>query len=184
MDVSDTLRHIKQQFFALRNGVVADALRKSGDPHPIIFGLNLPQIKEIAAAVERSDELAEALWNDAKVRESQLLAPFIWNVDNLSFDMATAIIAQVANCETADVLCQRLLRHFSGAEALSLHLINNNDVPLTRYIGLRLALNLLMRREYRDIASLELAIGNLEAASLPPASMLVIRQIRDELSDY
>lgn len=184
MFIPEKIRQIKQQFFALRNGIIADTLRKAGDPHPIIFGLILPQIKEIAAGVERSDELAEALWSDAKVRESQLLAPFIWNVDNLSFDKAIAIIAQVQNCEIADVLCQRLLRHFSEAETLSLHLIKSSELPLTRYTGLRLALNLLILRGYHDIASLELAMGNLDAASLPPASMQVIRQIREELADY
>ena len=184
MFIPEKIRQVKQQFFALRNGVIADTLRKAGDPHPIIFGLILPQIKEIAAGVERSDELANALWNDTNVRESQLIAPFLWDTGAISSDKVAAIIAQVQNCEIADVLCQRMLRHFPEAETLSLHLIKSSELPLTRYTGLRLALNLLILRGYHDIASLELAMGNLDAATLPPASTQVIRQIREELANY
>ena len=42
------LQQIKSRFMAMRNGIVADALRKGGMPHKVIFGLNVPQLSEIA----------------------------------------------------------------------------------------------------------------------------------------
>ena len=42
------LKDIKQQFFTYRNGMLADRLREAGDCHKVIFGLNLPQIVDIA----------------------------------------------------------------------------------------------------------------------------------------
>ena len=40
---------IKRRFFAMRNGIIADTLRKAGLDYRMIFGLNLPQITDIAA---------------------------------------------------------------------------------------------------------------------------------------
>ena len=55
------LQNIKRRFFALRNGVIADTLRRAGSPFKIIFGLNLPQLAEIAAELgysESQDDIA------------------------------------------------------------------------------------------------------------------------------
>ena len=47
-----TQEHVVQQtrkeFYALRNGLIADTLRKGGLEQKYIFGLQLPQIKGIA----------------------------------------------------------------------------------------------------------------------------------------
>ena len=37
-------QEIKRRFFAMRNGIVADTIRKAGLQDKMIFGLNLPQI--------------------------------------------------------------------------------------------------------------------------------------------
>ncbi len=56
------MQTIKRRFFAMRNGIIADVLRRGGSPFRIIFGLNLPQIVEIAAENEASADLARRLW--------------------------------------------------------------------------------------------------------------------------
>lgn len=56
------LQHVKRRFFAMRNGVIADTYRRAGSPFRIIFGLNLPQITEIAAEFAPDSELAAELW--------------------------------------------------------------------------------------------------------------------------
>ena len=48
----ETIRQIKSDFFALRNGVIADKLRSAGCPYKIIFGLTVPQIESVAAKHE------------------------------------------------------------------------------------------------------------------------------------
>ena len=69
---------VKRRFFAMRNGAVADNMRKLGANYRIIFGLNLPQIVEIANETPHDEVLAEALWQIKSTRESQLLAPMIY----------------------------------------------------------------------------------------------------------
>ncbi len=69
---------IKRRFFAMRNGIIADTLRKAGLEYKIIFGLNLPQITEIAAEQPHEADLAEELWADRRTRESLMLAPMLY----------------------------------------------------------------------------------------------------------
>ena len=75
--INDSIKQIKHNFMAYRNGIVSDTLRKAGMPYNIIFGLQLPQIAAIAREYGASDELADSLWKDSGVRESRLLACYL-----------------------------------------------------------------------------------------------------------
>ncbi len=131
------LREVKQQFFALRNGLLADTLRKQASlPHRVIFGLNIIQLREIAERAGKDLALAEALWADRDCRESRLLAPMILPEPNAQW------LTEVQTPEEADILCHRSLRNHPRALDFALEAIGSS-VPLTRYSGLRLLLNLL-----------------------------------------
>lgn len=134
------LSEIKRQFFAYRNGLLADALRKQTfDSHRMIFGLNLPQLVQIAAETGQDEVLADSLWADADCRESRLLAPMICPRSALRLHW----LKQVSTVEEADVLCHRLLRHQAGASEFAVTLAESTEEPLLRYAALRLLLNLM-----------------------------------------
>lgn len=138
----NAMQTVKRRFFAMRNGVVADALRRGGSPFRIIFGLNLPQLVEIAAETPHDRDLAERLWSNSTTRESMLIAPML--VDPAGFGMEDAVrwIASVKSHESADVLCHRLLRKLPCAVDLAMTLRRSEDL-MQRYIGLRLMFNLV-----------------------------------------
>ena len=48
MGIDNDNKNLRQRLFAFRNGPVAEQLRKSGDPHDIIFGCLLPDMAQIA----------------------------------------------------------------------------------------------------------------------------------------
>lgn len=104
------LQPIKKDFFVFRNGIVADTLRKAGMPHKVIFGLQIPQIAAIAKALTPSSELAEALWNDSEVRESRILATYLFPVDEMSLEKAIWLLGSVRTQEESDMLAFRLLK--------------------------------------------------------------------------
>ena len=109
--MNEIIKTIKQQFFTYRNGMLADTLRKAGDPHKMIFGLNLPQIMQIAAETGKNKALATALWTDEHgCRESRLLAPMLMPSQEFTIDEAMEWCSSVECVEVADVLCHRLLR--------------------------------------------------------------------------
>jgi len=116
------LRQIKLDFFAFRNGIIADALRKAGDPHTVILGCQLVDIVAIAQNIGDDDsnqELARALWADEKSRESRLLAPMVYPSRLMPMKEATEWLLGVISQEEADVLCHRLLQHLPDARRLT-----------------------------------------------------------------
>jgi hypothetical protein len=169
-----TLKEIKQQFFALRNGALADAMRKQcGDTHRMIFGLNLPQLKAIAEQTgERSEALARELWADAACRESRLLAPMICPVDAAPAEWLT----EIDTVEEADVVCHRLLRHHPQAVELAEAQLTV-EAPLLRYAALRLLLNVVTSANAARIAE--------QAKSVADCSLTdgVCRQLLDECNE-
>lgn len=126
----------------MRNGVIADALRKGGVDTPIIFGLNLPQIVEIAAGQDARPQLAEQLWADVRTRESRLLAPMVYPVEMMNEEDAERWLLTAGNVETADILCHRLLRRHPQAAGIAVKHAGDEE-PMVRYTSLRLMLNLL-----------------------------------------
>ena len=119
-----TIQEIKKQFFALRNGMLADTLRKAGMPYGIIFGMNVPQLGQLARDITADPDsdlgqLAGQLWADRNVRESRLLACWLFPVEAVTPEAALAMMADVQTREEADILAFRLLRRLPFAERLA-----------------------------------------------------------------
>ena len=136
------MQKIKRNLFAMRNGIVADTLRKAGSPFPIIFGVNLPQLDEIAAATGKSEQLACELFNDCRCRESMLIAPMLMPIENMSQEMALEWLAKSKTAEVTDVLCHKLLRKLPDASVIVKKALGA-DTDMVRYGGIRLLWNLL-----------------------------------------
>ena len=145
------MQTVKRRFFAMRNGVIADVLRKGGSPFRIIFGLNLPQIADIAAEVGTDDALGEALWANSTTRESMLLAPMLMNRETFTCEHAREWIAGIPAAEVADILCHRLLRFEPYAPALAEELAAS-EAEMDRYVAVRLMFNLVSKFPERALA--------------------------------
>ncbi len=136
-------QNIKQEFFAYRNGIVAEQLRTAGDPHTMIMGCQLADVIAITSRYEKNATLAQALWDDKSHRECRMAATMLYPIEDFSFETAIAWCHSVESVEIADVLCHRLLRHLDYAPKLWEQL-RNSKLPMERYTAWRLALNLLM----------------------------------------
>lgn len=118
---------------AFRNGIIADTLRKAGYPYNVIFGLNLPQLSQIAKSFYANHELAAALWQDKNVRESRLLATYLFPTD-ITEDEAKQLIDDLQTNEEADMLAFRLLKKLPYANDLvALYSLNPN--PIQRHLS-------------------------------------------------
>lgn len=137
MEIKEKIREAKRRFMAMRNGIVADALRSSGLPYRIIFGLNLPQLAEIADETGPDRELAEALWANVTTRESLMLAPLIFPPDDISPETAASMLESSPSVEVTDILVHSLLRKQPFAHVLILNYASHpND--MLRYGAMRL----------------------------------------------
>ena len=157
-------RFVRKQFFAYRNGMLAESMRNAGNVHSMIFGLNLHQIVEIAAGVTQDAALAESLWSDTKCREARLFAPMV---------MPREALAE----NDADVLCHRLLRYEPYAQDLVETYRTSGD-GLKRYLAYRLMLNLLSMGRYTTEEQAE-SLAKAEMADAAPALKSVLLSIID-----
>lgn len=133
---------LRRRLYEMKNGIVADTLRVGGCPYRMIWGLNLPQLAEIASSVGPSATLAEEMWNDSTLREAHLLGPLLYPADNLDISTARRWLQGIRWPEDADILCFKLLRKTPFARELAGELAGS-DEPLSRYIALRLYFNIV-----------------------------------------
>lgn len=182
--MKSTVRDIKRQFFAMRNGIIADRMRSLGAPYKIIFGLNLPQVAEIAARFEPSEELASFLWNNNTTRESLLIAPMLFPRSELTADKARAMIETAPTTEAVDILCHRLLRHLPDAIPFAVSLAGSSR-EMTRYAALRLLINLFpaSAEAVGDVARRELAEGGSTLTAAPARMILDEIEFLNESDD-
>lgn len=169
------MQSVKRQFFAYRNGIIADTMRKAGSPFKIIFGLNIPQIKQIASKIGKNKALAAKLWNNNTTRESMLLAPMIYPADEL--DIAEAFELSAATCtpEIADGLCHNLLKKTAFVENI-IEELKDSERDMDRYIALRLSWTLLPER----IDFVE-SLAKAESTRDSRLTRGTVRQILDEI---
>lgn len=153
------MQTVKRRMYAMRNGVIADTLRKAGSPFRVIFGLNLPQLVEIAAGIGKDRDMAVSLWSNSTTRESMLIAPMLMPMEEFSEAEALKWCGQVPACEVADILCHRLLRHTPYALELVRKLIADG-LPMMHYTGVRLMCNIASRypEEARRVGEAELML--------------------------
>ena len=121
------MKKIKHLFFTYRNGAVADTLRRYGLPHKVIFGLEIPRISEIARGLKPSEELATELWNDSEVRESRLLATYLFPIESMTRERALELASDCRTQEEADMLAFRLLKCLPFAAELLQQLENESE---------------------------------------------------------
>ncbi len=172
----ETVRQIKSDFFALRNGVIADRLRDAGYPYKIIFGLEIPQMEQIAAKQIKSAELAETLWQNVTTRESQLLATMVYPQEEFTIEKAQQWLSEADTVELTDQLCFRLIRDIAEAESLAFSLLADEK---TAYAGMRLIMNLLVLRKLKDVDVVKQMAEKLSDGT--DALSRVSRQVVDEI---
>ncbi|MBQ9555836.1 MAG: DNA alkylation repair protein [Muribaculaceae bacterium] len=179
-------REIRKEFFAFRNGIVADKLRKAGDPHPMIMGCLLSDLVGIAQRTRESigDEvnlaaIATELWSDTNSRECRLAAPMLYPPHLMTRSLALDWCNGIETIEVADNLCHKLLRHVHECVEISSTLIAS-DNQMEKYTGYRLLMNLLMLGKIQRTESLIATVGSdADNASSPLASLL--QDIMEEL---
>ena len=110
----ETVREIKGKLRLFMNGVLSQSLREKGLKYRLIFGVELPRLREIAAGYEQNHELAQALWKE-DIRECKILAAYLQPAESFDAELADFWMESVHNTELADYLCMALLRRLPYA---------------------------------------------------------------------
>lgn len=144
MDYNEQIRLIRKSFFAYRNGIIADSLRKCNDPHKSIMGCQWIDVMTIAHEVPQDVTLAEKLWEIKDSRECRMIATLLYPVRELDVETALVWAKDVESDEIADILCQALLGKMNDAMVVFNKLLSLND-DKHDYIAFRLLQNIIKR---------------------------------------
>lgn len=161
------MQTVKRRLFAMRNGALAAQMRSGGLNYRINFGLNIPQVKEIATDIinmglDRHEllGLANALWENENTRESRLTAPMIYPPEEMTAHLAAEWLRQAQTIEIADHLCHSLLRKLPFAGNLANEVLSDKTASdINRYTALRLTLNLMMLHKTTAAHAREVALA-------------------------
>ena len=125
-------RLLRKDFFAYRNGIIADKLRNAGDPHTIIMGNLLADLLTITNHARNSigddarlASVAQELWTDTHSRECRLAAPMLFPPELMSKQLALQWCENIETTEVADNLCHKLLRHIPESQEVMNDLISS-----------------------------------------------------------
>lgn len=131
-DTRESIRNIKKELRLFMNGITSAQLRKMGMQYNIIFGVDIPHLKEIAAKFPKDKALAHELWRE-NIRESKLLAIFLLPEEEYPC-VAEKWIEECRYSENADHLAHSILCKLPDAVEKALCWIGNKK-ELTRYCG-------------------------------------------------
>ena len=185
---NEYLKVIRKEFFAFRNGIIANKLRDAGDPHAIIMGCLLVDIVGITSrARERIGNeidlatVAQEMWNDTNSRECRLAAPMLFPPGLMSGQLALTWCQDIESTEIADNLCHKLLRHIADSQEVMSQLITQEDT-MAKYTGYRLMLNLILLGKLESTPTFR-AIVEREAAVKNPALTLLLHDIDEAFEE-
>lgn len=110
--VADVVAAIKADLRSAMNGVAAQSLRQSGSAYRLVYGVDLPRLRSIAADYSADRRLALALWND-NIRETRMLAVLLFPPDEFTVDMADLWVDSLRREESdlAGLLVMDLIAH-------------------------------------------------------------------------
>ena len=137
----ETVRQIKAQLRLFMNGVLSQSLREKGLKYRLIFGVELPRLKEIASGYEQSHELAQALWKE-DIRECKILAAYLQPTETFDPELADFWMEGISNTELADYVCMALFRRLPYASQKAFQWMASEH-RMEVYTGFRLMSHLL-----------------------------------------
>lgn len=124
------ISEIKKELFLYRNGIIATQLKQINSPFPLIYGLLLPQIKEIASNYSPETSLALELWKSKECRETRLIAIYLFPVNKIQKEITSFLIKDLMTKEEAEILSFKILRYLPYANEI-LEEIQNSKFPKT-----------------------------------------------------
>jgi hypothetical protein len=165
----EQLRAIKQSLRTVMNGPVSQSMRDKGLTYKVNFGVELPRLREMAAEMPHTYELAAALWKE-DIRECRLLAGMLMPPSAFDEELADVWVEQMRFNEEAECTVMHLFVALPTASSIAFRWVAM-ETPMFRLCGWLLFSRLLMKGcapSPRDAEEfLDQAQSELQRAELP-----------------
>ena len=107
-DMEEIIRNIKKELRANMNGIASTQMRRGGMPHHVVWGIELPRLRNIAAEFAPDRSLGQRLWSE-NVRESQLLGILLTPAQEFLPEVADIWVHEARTPEAVSLLAMELI---------------------------------------------------------------------------
>ena len=186
-NIKQTANDIRLQFRTLMNGVASQSMRNKGAQYHINWGIQLPQLQQLAANYEKNAQLAVTLWKD-DVRESKIMATLLMPHEEMLPDMMELWMQQITNREIAEMAVLNLFQYAETAPAFAYQWMASDD-ELKQYAGFLLIGRLFMQQcepnergihEFIDHALVAMQGGSLPVKKAATMALLRFAELGNE----
>ena len=125
-EIEKQITEIQKKIRLSMNGIVSDAMKDYGFTYKKNFGVQIPQLKQLALNYKPSYHLAQRLWA-MKIRETMLLASLLQSTETFSEKDADEWTESIDNIELAEQTCMNLFSKLPFAKTWSLKLISSDN---------------------------------------------------------
>jgi len=147
-DVREEIRGIKKELRLMMNGAASASMRERGLNYKLNFGVELPRLKQLAAAHEKNHQLAGELWKE-DIRESKILAAMLQPLDTFYPEIADIWVDDIRTMEIAELTVMNLFQHLEYAPQLSFQWISA-EAEFRQVCGFLIIARLLTKRGDMD----------------------------------
>ena len=144
--MDEKLREIRKKLRLAMNGIISTSMRQKGMNYKLIFGVPLPEIKELASSYEVDEELARALWKE-DVREMKILATMLYPAKKMTHDEALKWMKEIPYPEIAEQCCNNLFLNVNQPVELALTFLSDKESPFGRVAGFLLFTQLFKKKQ-------------------------------------
>ncbi len=144
MNPISPIQTIKADLRAAMNGVTSKAIRESGMGYKLVYGVELPRLREIAAEYEPDRHLALELWQE-NIRECKMLAIMLFPKEEFDSDIADLWMSSLRpeQAELAQLMVLDRLSQMSDAPEQAFRWMAD-DRPIYQLCGFLIIGRLLM----------------------------------------
>lgn len=125
-DMEEIIRNIKKDLRANMNGIASAQMRRGGMPHHVVWGIELPRLRNIASEHPHDRALGQRLWNE-NVRESQLLGILLTPPSDFLPEVADIWAHEARTPEAASLLAMELIAPQPWATSMAFRWIAGTD---------------------------------------------------------
>ena len=187
-EINERLKHIKQSFRLLMNGVASQSMREKGVDYHVNWGVSFVDLQKMAAEYGKDYDLAIALWKD-NVRECKILATLIMPAEKMLPEIVDLWMEQTRTQEMAEMASFNLYQHLDYAPALAFRWIAG-DKELEQLCGYLVLTRLFMRGETPDNREVQELLDQAQAViqdgpmSVRRAATICLQRFSELGDDY
>jgi 3-methyladenine DNA glycosylase AlkD len=116
--IDKQLAYIKKNIYLHKNGIISESMESKGIHYAMNYGVSIPELRIMATSLPQDALLAQRLW-DENIRETKLLATYLYPIDRLNEETASIWLKDINNIELAEQTARNLFSKSSFAASIA-----------------------------------------------------------------